>query len=93
MRTNKPTNQESRAIIHELARRAEIAIGHKEIALATFLNIEGAFDRASFFSMERALQRRGVESTLTWWIITMLNNRTVSINLCNIRATMATGCP
>ncbi|GJQ77480.1 hypothetical protein Trydic_g20871 [Trypoxylus dichotomus] len=45
--------------IHELARRAEIAFRHKEIALATFLDIEGAFDRASFLSMERALQRRG----------------------------------
>ncbi|GJQ65462.1 hypothetical protein Trydic_g7567 [Trypoxylus dichotomus] len=29
--------------IHELARRAEIAFGHKEIALPTFLNIAGAF--------------------------------------------------
>ncbi|GJQ79082.1 hypothetical protein Trydic_g5338 [Trypoxylus dichotomus] len=28
--------------IHELARRAEIALRHKEIALATFLDIEGA---------------------------------------------------
>ncbi|GJQ68238.1 hypothetical protein Trydic_g19333, partial [Trypoxylus dichotomus] len=51
--------------IHELARRAEIAFRHKEIALATFLDIEGAFDRTSFLSMERALQRRGVEPTLT----------------------------
>ncbi|GJQ87255.1 hypothetical protein Trydic_g8767 [Trypoxylus dichotomus] len=40
--------------IHELARRAEIAFRHKGIALATFLDIEGAFDRASFLSMERA---------------------------------------
>ncbi|GJQ85857.1 hypothetical protein Trydic_g15317 [Trypoxylus dichotomus] len=51
--------------IHELARRAETAFRHKEIALATFPDIEGAFDRASFLSMERALQRRGVEPTLT----------------------------
>ncbi|GJQ87138.1 hypothetical protein Trydic_g23983 [Trypoxylus dichotomus] len=56
-------NQDSRAI-HELDRRAEIAFGHKEIALATFLNIGGAFDRVSFLLMERALQRRGVEPTL-----------------------------
>ncbi|GJQ78507.1 hypothetical protein Trydic_g11622 [Trypoxylus dichotomus] len=76
-------------------RRAEIAFRHKEIALATFLDIEGAFDRASFLSMERALQRRGVEPTLTRWITSMLNNRTVhvSMNLCNIGATVAAGCP
>ncbi|GJQ67996.1 hypothetical protein Trydic_g16736 [Trypoxylus dichotomus] len=67
---------------------------HKEIALATFLDIEGAFDRASFLSMERALQRRGVEPTLTRWITSMLNNRTVhvSMNFCNIGATVAAGC-
>ncbi|GJQ67279.1 hypothetical protein Trydic_g8180 [Trypoxylus dichotomus] len=81
--------------IHELAWRAEIAFGHKEIGLATFLNIEGAFDRASFLSMERALQRRGVGPTLTKWITSMLNNRTVhvSMNLCNIGATAVAGCP
>ncbi|GJQ70406.1 hypothetical protein Trydic_g22835 [Trypoxylus dichotomus] len=81
--------------IHELARRAEIAFRHKEIALATFLDIEGAFDRAYFLSIERTLQRRGVEPTLTRWITSMLNNRTVhvSMNLCNIGATVAAGCP
>ncbi|GJQ68849.1 hypothetical protein Trydic_g6049 [Trypoxylus dichotomus] len=80
--------------IHELARRAEIAFRHKEIALATFLDIEGAFHRASFLSMEQALQRRGVEPTLTRWITSILNNRTVHVpmNLCNIGATVAAGC-
>ncbi|GJQ72418.1 hypothetical protein Trydic_g3497 [Trypoxylus dichotomus] len=89
-------NQESREqAIHQLARRAEIAFGHKEIALTTFLDIEGAFGRASFLSMERALLRRGVEPTLTRWITSMLNNRTIhiSMNLCNIRAMVAAGCP
>ncbi|GJQ73267.1 hypothetical protein Trydic_g13640 [Trypoxylus dichotomus] len=81
--------------IHELARRVEIAIGRKEIALATCLDIEGAFDRTSFLLMERALQRRGVEPTLTRCIDSMLNNRAVhvSTNLCNIRVTAVAGCP
>ncbi|GJQ85546.1 hypothetical protein Trydic_g10845 [Trypoxylus dichotomus] len=54
----------------------------RSIALATFLDIEGAFDRAS-------------EPTLTTWITSMLNNRTayVSMNLCNIRATVVAVCP
>ncbi|GJQ67271.1 hypothetical protein Trydic_g8174 [Trypoxylus dichotomus] len=45
--------------------------------------------------MERALQRRGVEPTFTRWITSMLNNRTVhiSMNLCNIRVTVAASCP
>ncbi|GJQ71812.1 hypothetical protein Trydic_g11497 [Trypoxylus dichotomus] len=65
-----------------------IAIGLREIALTSFLDIEGVFDRA--LRIERALQRPGVEPTLT-----MLNNRTVhvSMNLCDIRVTEATGCP
>ncbi|GJQ65068.1 hypothetical protein Trydic_g7218 [Trypoxylus dichotomus] len=70
-------------------------IGHKEIALANFLDIEGAFDRASFLSMERALQRRGVGSALTGWIAAMLNNtRTVhvSTNLYKIGAPVAADC-
>ncbi|GJQ83205.1 hypothetical protein Trydic_g15793, partial [Trypoxylus dichotomus] len=73
--------------IHELARRAEVAFRHKEIALANFLD--------NVLSMERALQRRGVEPTLTRWITSVLNNRTVhvSMNLCNIGATVAAGCP
>ncbi|GJQ65326.1 hypothetical protein Trydic_g7442 [Trypoxylus dichotomus] len=81
--------------IYELARRAEIAFGHKEIALVTFLDIEGAFDRVSFLSMERALQRRGVETTLTRWITSILNNRIVHIskNHCNLGATVTASCP
>ncbi|GJQ65863.1 hypothetical protein Trydic_g3965 [Trypoxylus dichotomus] len=76
---------------HELVQRAEIAIGPKEIALAAFLDTEGTLDRASFLSMERALQRCGARPTLTAWIATMLNNRTVhvSINFCSISATVA----
>ncbi|GJQ84415.1 hypothetical protein Trydic_g3888 [Trypoxylus dichotomus] len=38
----------------------ELAIGHKGIALTRFLDIEGAFDKASFLSIEWALQRRGI---------------------------------
>ncbi|GJQ68110.1 hypothetical protein Trydic_g16792 [Trypoxylus dichotomus] len=81
--------------IHELARRAEIVFRHKEIALVTFLDIKGTFDRASFMSMERPLQKRGVKPTLTRWITSMLNNRSahVSRNLCNIGATVAADCP
>ncbi|GJQ68737.1 hypothetical protein Trydic_g17269 [Trypoxylus dichotomus] len=46
-------------------------------------------------TLERALQSRGVKPTLTRWITSMLNNRTVhvSMNLCNIGATVAAGWP
>lgn len=41
---------------------------NQEIALAIFLDIEGAFDKTSFDSMMLATDNRGVESTICNWI-------------------------
>ncbi|GJQ79072.1 hypothetical protein Trydic_g5328 [Trypoxylus dichotomus] len=72
--------------IHRLARRAEIAFSHKEIALATFWTSRAPFTRRPSCQWS--------EPTLTSWITSMLNNRTVHVfmNLCNIGATVAAGC-
>ncbi|GJQ65258.1 hypothetical protein Trydic_g7385 [Trypoxylus dichotomus] len=69
--------------IHELARRAEIAFRHKEIALATYLDIVNGASFAKTWSRANA------------HITSILNNRRVhvSMNLCNIGATVAAGCP
>lgn len=51
--------------IHKLTRRVETTFRNRKIALSTFLDIEGAFDGASFYSMERALSKRGVDPQIT----------------------------
>ncbi|GJQ83571.1 hypothetical protein Trydic_g10919 [Trypoxylus dichotomus] len=54
-----------------------------------FVDNEGAFDKASFLSMGRAPQKPGVEPTLTVWIASMLNNRTVHVST-NLLSTVTT---
>ncbi|GJQ71832.1 hypothetical protein Trydic_g11512 [Trypoxylus dichotomus] len=65
------------------------------MALASFLNIEDAVNRAPCLSMERVLHRHAVNPTPTGWIVSTLSNRTVhvSMNLCNTRTTATAGCP
>jgi hypothetical protein len=46
----------------------ESATEHKEIALAAFLDIEGAFVRTSFEVITQAAERHGNESIIYRWI-------------------------
>jgi hypothetical protein len=55
----------------------ESATEHKEIALAAFLDIEGAFDRTSFEVIMQAAERYGTESTICRWICSMLESRNI----------------
>jgi hypothetical protein len=75
--------------------RIESATEHKEIALAAFLDIEGAFDRTSFKVIMQAAERHGIESTICRWICSMLESRNIVTTLSRetLKASMARGCP
>jgi hypothetical protein len=48
-----------------------------EIALATFLETEGAFGRTSFHVITQAAERHGSEHTICRWIWFMLESRNI----------------
>jgi hypothetical protein len=70
------------------------AIEHEEIALAAFLDTEGAFDRTSFEVITQAAERHGTESTICRWICSMLESRNIVTTLSGetLRASTAKGC-
>lgn len=81
--------------LHTLTTKIEKSFSAKEILLASFLDIEGAFDNASFVSMRNAMRNRGFNETIVYWIVEMLSNREISANLGNteVKVTAVKGCP
>ena len=55
--------------LHEVVKEAEMAIHHKQFALAAFLDIEGAFNNVTTGSINDALIELGVDDYLIRWII------------------------
>ena len=53
----------------------------KEIALATFIDIEGAFDNARFDSIRNSALNRGFNMGLVNWITNMLKDRMISTDV------------
>jgi hypothetical protein len=47
--------------LHNVVTRVESAIEYKDIAFGAFLDIEGAFDRTSFDTIEQAAGKHGIE--------------------------------
>jgi hypothetical protein len=81
--------------LHNVVTRIECAIEHKDIALGTFLDIKGAFDRTSFDTIKQAAERHGIEPAISKWICAMLESRNLNAILSgeNLRASAARGCP
>lgn len=81
--------------LHQVVKRIENAIDTKEIALATFIDIEGAFDNASFQSIKNSALDRGFNLGLVNWMTNMLKNRRISTEVggqeITVKATK--GCP
>ena len=75
--------------------RDEKALDHQEIALAIFLDTEGAFNNTSFDSMCTALNRHSVDYTITRWIRANLEGRqaTATLNGSTRSVAVARGCP
>jgi hypothetical protein len=63
--------------LHSVVTCIENAIEHKDLALGALLDIEGAFDRTSYDTIEQAAERHGIEPTVCRWICAMLKSRNI----------------
>jgi ribonuclease HI len=81
--------------LHDLVSRIEVALNHKIFAFGTFLDVEGAFDNASFDSMITASYDHTVDNMTTKWIDSMLKYRAVRAEIRGVSSTMKVrrGCP
>lgn len=80
---------------HHLVSKLEHSLTNRNIALCAFMDIQGAFDNTSFRSIDRALTAKGIDSTTTIWIRSMLESRKISSPFsCNkLAVSAAKGCP
>lgn len=60
--------------LHELVTKIESTLDRKEIALVAFLDIEGAFDNASYNSIENSIIKGNLEPWVKEWVMEMLNS-------------------
>ena len=67
--------------LHKVVRKIEHTLMHRGIAMATFLDIEGAFDNVAFKAIERALHNKLKDSKTANWITYMISNRRVKTSL------------
>jgi hypothetical protein len=68
------------AALHNIVQKIEGSSNRKEFALGVFLDIDGAFDNASFGSMDAASGEHRVVLTLRRWIETMLRCQSVRVD-------------
>jgi hypothetical protein len=83
------------AAFQDLVQKIEASLNQKEFALSVFLDIDGAFDKASFGSMNAASGKHGVVLTLRRWINTMLRCRSVRVEIrrSSVSVIVNRGCP
>ena len=81
--------------LHQLVGRIEESLANKEIALCSFLDIEGAFDNTSFAAMVRGVSSRGADPLVSRWISSMLRSRRARASLRgeSMEAVPVKGCP
>ncbi|XP_062716992.1 retrovirus-related Pol polyprotein from type-1 retrotransposable element R1 isoform X2 [Aedes albopictus] len=89
------TGKSTISALHSLVTKIEKTFDSKELLLATFIDVEGAFDNASFASMKRAMRKRNFSRSLTDWIEQMLSKREISAYLGDsvVKVTAIQGCP
>jgi hypothetical protein len=69
------------AALHNLVQKIEGSSNRKEFALGVFLDIDGAFDNASFGSIDAASGEHGVVLTLRRWNEAMLCCQSVRVDI------------
>ncbi|CAB3243886.1 unnamed protein product [Arctia plantaginis] len=80
--------------LHRVVSYIEDNLNHQRSTLATFIDIEGAFDKTNFTSISQALSRHGVDSTISGWIDSMLRYRAIQFTVSEVtRGVVARGCP
>jgi hypothetical protein len=82
------------AVLHDLVQKLEESLNQKEFALGVFLDLDGAFENASFGSMDAASGEHGVVLTLRRWIYAMFCCRSVRVEISgsSIRVLVNRGC-
>lgn len=73
--------------LHQVVARIERTLKSREIALAVFIDIEGAFSHATFAALLEGLRRVGVDAGLIRWIGFMLKSRTVAAEYQEVKCT------
>lgn len=81
--------------LHELVRVVEKELFSGGIAMATFMDIEGAFDKICFGRLRQALTERNVNPMIVNWVDGMLRNRAVNMQngRVKVRGRVSRGCP
>jgi len=81
--------------LHQVVFNVEKSMEFGKKTLATFLDLEGAFNKVTFEAINAAMRKFGLDRTLIRWIMAMLSNRILSIDLFGAhRAGLADrGCP
>ena len=74
--------------LHTLITDIEYTLLHKEYAVCTFLDIEGAFDNVSFSAIDTALTRRDVDVPICKWVSHLLCSRAITYEAYGSRTTV-----
>lgn len=67
--------------LHSLVNRIERGLAARQTVLCVFLDIEGAFDNASYNSIIHSARRHGVNDTVCRWITSVLEGRRIQASL------------
>ena len=81
--------------LHKIINKIEQTIIKGDMALATFLDIEGAFDNISFGAIERALENKVPSKPINNWICKMVSSRYITMEIQDSKKTLKIikGCP
>ena len=81
--------------LHDLVNKIEYGLDAGHYTLSVFIDIQGAFDNATFESMCLATESFGVDPMITNWIYAMLSSRLLQTgeNEDKIRVGVEQGCP
>ena len=83
------------AALHQLIHRIEETFVKGDLSMGVFLDIEGAFDKVPFATIEAAAFDKGIHKDVIRWITYMLHNREITITLDEacITEKITAGCP
>ena len=81
--------------LHHVVHMLERNMNYKKLTLAVFFDLEGGFNKVAFRTINKDLRRFNVDRTLIRWIMSMLRNRILSVNLFGVHRTelVDRGCP
>lgn len=81
--------------LHQVVHNLEKNMALDKFTLGAFVDLEGAFNKVTFTAINAALRRFQVDRTLISWIMAMLSNRILSVDLLGVcrSGLVDRGCP